>query len=217
MGDDWTRAIWNELVKDKPEHCDLHDALRLGKRHAEDPSSKTHERPGSTSPLGESRRTKHNNIGKRSTPRNFVDAREWEGKDPNRAVDEGHLTFEQASSIMRLRRAIAKPVPHDSDEDMVQSMWQHLTADWVGTNADDHELRSDGGEMIQSRSKVEAMELKSTTDKTMEPPSNVGAPLEQHTIADVLPQRLMQEQQPSSHEMKLAMKNSSWRPAMSHL
>ena len=45
MGDEWIEAIWDELVKDKPEHWDIRDALRLGKRHAEDPSSMKHERP----------------------------------------------------------------------------------------------------------------------------------------------------------------------------
>ena len=29
MGDDWTNAIWDELVKDKPETWDIHDALGL--------------------------------------------------------------------------------------------------------------------------------------------------------------------------------------------
>ena len=30
MDDDWTAAIWDELIKDKPEHWNLQDALRLG-------------------------------------------------------------------------------------------------------------------------------------------------------------------------------------------
>ena len=97
---------------------------------------------------------------------------------------------------------MAKPEPHDSDDDMVQSMWQNLKADWEGTNAEDHELRSDGGKMIEPRSKVDARELKRTTYKTMEPPSNVGAPLEQHTIADVLSQTSMQEQQPRMQQQQ---------------
>ena len=104
-------------------------------------------------------------------------------------MDEGHLAFEQATIIMRLRRAIARPVPHDSDEDMVQSMWQNLKADWEGTNAEDHELRSDGGEVMEPRSKVDARAPKNTTDESMEPPSIAGAPLEQYTTADVLPQK----------------------------
>ena len=38
MDDDWTAAIWDELIKDKPEHWNLRDALRLGRTRGEDPS-----------------------------------------------------------------------------------------------------------------------------------------------------------------------------------
>ena len=117
MGDDWTNAIWDELVKDKPERWDIHDALRLGKRQAEDPSSMKLGRPVSTSNLDENRQSEHHSTGKGATPRKYVDARMWEGKNLNRPVDEGRLTLEQASSIMRLRRAIAKPVPHGSEDE----------------------------------------------------------------------------------------------------
>ena len=82
-----------------------------------------HERPGSTSTLGESRQAEHNGTGSSVTPRKCVGARAWEGIDLNRPVGEGRLTFEQASSIMRLRQVIAKPVPHASGEEvMAQSM-----------------------------------------------------------------------------------------------
>ena len=50
MDDDWTAAIWDELIKDKPELWDLHDALRLGKTCSEDPSNLKHHRTRSNSP-----------------------------------------------------------------------------------------------------------------------------------------------------------------------
>ena len=31
MGHDWSLDLWDDLVKDKPEHWDIRDALRLGK------------------------------------------------------------------------------------------------------------------------------------------------------------------------------------------
>ena len=32
MGDDWSLDLWDELVKDKPEHWDIRDALKHGKK-----------------------------------------------------------------------------------------------------------------------------------------------------------------------------------------
>ena len=115
VGDDWTVAIWDELVKDRPEHWDMHDALRLGKQQDEDPSSLKRERPRGTSPTGGDERLLTDTSKQKTQPIIFMDARDWEGKDLDRAVDEGHLTFEQASSIMRIRNAVAKPQPYGVD------------------------------------------------------------------------------------------------------
>ena len=53
MDDDWTNAIWDELVRDKPQRWDMHDALRLGRAQIEDPSIAKHKRSRSSSPSKE--------------------------------------------------------------------------------------------------------------------------------------------------------------------
>ena len=39
MGDDWSIDLWDELVKDKPEHWDIRDALKHGKRQGQGDTS----------------------------------------------------------------------------------------------------------------------------------------------------------------------------------
>jgi len=78
MDDVWTAAIWDELIKDKPEHWNLRDALRLGRTRGEDPSLDKVPRHRSSSPPPAAKedapaRTEHG--------KDFIDAREWEGKD----------------------------------------------------------------------------------------------------------------------------------------
>ena len=105
MDDDWTAAIWDELVKDKPERWDLHDALRLGRTRCEDPSIQKKHRSRSSSPCNAE--SKEEPVQTKIS-RSFIDARDWEGKDLDRAINEGHLTMDQAKSIMKIRAAIGK-------------------------------------------------------------------------------------------------------------
>ena len=111
MDDDWTTAIWDELVKDKPEHWDLHDALRLGKTCSEDPSNLKHHRTRSNSP---STASKGEDLERDADRKIYIDARDWEGKDLYKAVEDGLLTSDQAESIMRLRAAVIRDarLPH---------------------------------------------------------------------------------------------------------
>ena len=45
MGDDWTMDVLDELVKKKPEHRDIRDALKHGKNQGQgDQSSRKHSR-----------------------------------------------------------------------------------------------------------------------------------------------------------------------------
>ena len=61
MGDDWSLDNWDELVKEKPEHWDMRDAFKLGKRESlEDPSSNKKERPRAISPTIGSEQLKNN-------------------------------------------------------------------------------------------------------------------------------------------------------------
>ena len=113
MGANSTNAIWDELVRDKPQHWDMHDALRLGKRQPEDPSTRKCERTRSSSPSTEDKsELKAPDMPKQdANPKLFIGARDWEGKDLHKAVDEGQLTPEQAASIMKLRAALGTPKP----------------------------------------------------------------------------------------------------------
>ena len=103
----------NELVRNKTQHWDMHDALRLGKRQHEDPSTRKSERTRSSSPSIEDKpELKVSDMPKQDAKSKFfIDARDWEGKDLHKAVDEGQLTSEQAASIMRLRAAVGTPKP----------------------------------------------------------------------------------------------------------
>lgn len=111
MGDDWTNAIWDELVREEPQHWDMYDALRLGKRLGEDPSGGKREQPTSNNIDVDTFEAKGDNIGTTSEPVTFVDARQWKGKDLNLAVEEGHITSEQASGIMKLRVVVGDAEP----------------------------------------------------------------------------------------------------------
>ena len=44
----------------------------------------------------------------------YIDAKDWEGKDLYKAIEDGHLTSDQAESIMKLRAAIGRDArqPH---------------------------------------------------------------------------------------------------------
>ena len=111
MDDDWTNAIWDELVRDKPQHWDMHDALRLGRAQIEDPSTAKHKRSRSSSPSKDDVKMDAQKAGIEPRQVSYIDARLWEGKDLNQAVNEGQLTDEQARSIMRLRSMIGRPKP----------------------------------------------------------------------------------------------------------
>ena len=89
MGDDWTMAIWDELVKDKPEHWDMHDALRFGKKQGDDPSHRKRDRPETVGPHGDDERSLRDAGKQDATAKTFIDVREWEGKDLGKAVEEG--------------------------------------------------------------------------------------------------------------------------------
>ena len=79
MDDDWTNALWDELGKDKPQHWDLHDALRLGKVHIGDPSTEKHLRPRSISPSKGEEKMDNQQAKPEMRHVKYIDARLWEG------------------------------------------------------------------------------------------------------------------------------------------
>ena len=72
----------------------MHDALRLGKKQGEDPSHRKRDRPGTASPDTDDERSNKDASKQEATTRTFIDARDREGKDLGKAVDEGRLTDE---------------------------------------------------------------------------------------------------------------------------
>ena len=66
----------------------MHDALKLGKQQGEDPSHLKRDRPRAASPTGEDERLINDTSKHKAMTKVFIDARDWEGTDLDRAVDE---------------------------------------------------------------------------------------------------------------------------------
>ena len=133
--DDWTAEFWDDLIKDRSEHWDLHDAFKHGKSKGRgDPSEdnvqfQRGERPTKARNIAQAYEGEPPDGGRKV----FIDARTWEGIDLNHAVDSGDLTVEQAFSIMRLRSAIGRGPSIASGKGpapaLLQAPAQHEVAD----------------------------------------------------------------------------------------
>ena len=87
----------------------------------------------------------------------YIDARKWEGVDLNQTVGTEALKVEQAFSIMRLRKAIGKPEAsrmkndeddapaegRESEEELIEDLWQDLQDLEAKGNSGDHEDESE--------------------------------------------------------------------------
>ena len=93
MGDDWSMDLWDELVKNKPEHWDIRDALKHGKNQGQEDQSSRKAKPQHEESPNEA---KCGTVEPRAAPGDckkqvFIGAREWEGHDLNLAVERGPL------------------------------------------------------------------------------------------------------------------------------
>jgi len=98
--------LWDDLVKNNPERWDLRDALRLGRSQGgKDPSEEKQIRQRETT---EAEIPKASNQTGARENKVHTEARAWDGHDLHAAVEQGTLSKDQATSIMKLRSAIGK-------------------------------------------------------------------------------------------------------------
>lgn len=114
-----TLDLWGDLVKDRPEHWDIRDALMHGKTESlEDPSKDRLQLQRDESPKkAEIRCQELEGEPPLRETKIYIDARKWEGIDLNQAVDKEALTVGQAFSTMRLRKNIGKPEASRTEND----------------------------------------------------------------------------------------------------
>ena len=96
MDDDWTQALWDDLIKDNSENWDMRDAFKHGKQSSQqDPSSNKKQRPWNSDLRENGEKTADERL-QTKPQRIFIDAREWDGRDLNQAVLEERLTVDQS-------------------------------------------------------------------------------------------------------------------------